>query len=120
MATLKKSAAAKAPPRAAPKADVVPITARPVAPRKDDDLAAMCKALGHPVRLQIVRMLARHGKCYFGPIADAVAVAPSTASQHISVLKDAGIIKGWADEQRSCYCVDSARLAQLKGLIGDL
>lgn len=95
-------------------ADVVPI-----APA-DENLAAMCKALGHPVRLQIVRMLARHGKCYFGSIADAVAVAPSTASQHLSVLKEAGLIKGWADEQRSCYCVDQERLARLTKLIGAL
>jgi ArsR family transcriptional regulator len=98
-----------------PGAEVVPI-----ATAADDDLAAMCKALGHPVRLQIVRMLARHGKCYFGSIADAVAVAPSTASQHLSVLKDAGLIKGWADEQRSCYCVDQERLTRLTKLVGGL
>jgi ArsR family transcriptional regulator len=86
----------------------------------DADLAAMCKALGHPVRLQIVRMLARHAKCYFGSIADALAVAPSTASQHLTVLKEAGLIKGWADAQRSCYCVDQERLARLRKLITDI
>jgi ArsR family transcriptional regulator len=85
-----------------------------------EDLAAMCKALGHPVRVQIVRMLAQHGKCYFGSIADAVSVAPSTASQHISVLKEAGLIKGWADEQRSCYCVDQERLAWVAKLLAAL
>jgi len=95
--------------------DVVPITTA-----VDDELAAMCKALGHPVRLQIVRMLARHGKCYFGSIADAVSVAPSTASQHVSVLKEAGLIKGWADEQRSCYCVNPDQLARVIKLLGAL
>lgn len=97
------------------RAEVVPISA-PL----DQDLAAMCKALGHPVRLQIVRMLARHGKCYFGSIAEAVRVAPSTASEHLSVLKKAGLIKGWADEQRSCYCVDQERVARLTKLIAGL
>src|SRR5580765_4207650 len=54
---------------AAPKAaEIVPITKM-----ADEELAAMCKALGHPVRIQIVRMLARHGQCYFGSIADAVS-----------------------------------------------
>jgi ArsR family transcriptional regulator len=90
------------------------------APAADEDLALMCKALGHPVRIQILRMLAQHGRCYFGSIADAVAVAPSTASQHLSVLKEAGLIKGWADEQRSCYCVDQERVARLAKLIGAL
>jgi ArsR family transcriptional regulator len=92
----------------------------PLAKVLEDDLAAMCKALGHPVRVQIVRMLAEHGKCYFGSIADAVSVAPSTASQHLTVLKEAGLIKGWADEQRSCYCVDQERLARLRKLITDI
>jgi ArsR family transcriptional regulator len=100
---------------AAARADVVPIGAA-----ADAELATMCKALGHPVRLQIVRMLARYGRCYFGSIAEAVAVAPSTASQHMSVLKDAGLIKGWADEQRSCYCVDKDRLVRVAKLIGAL
>jgi ArsR family transcriptional regulator len=102
-------------PASARAAEVVPIGAA-----ADDELAAMCKALGHPVRLQIVRMLARYGRCYFGSIAEAVSVAPSTASQHISVLKEAGLIKGWADEQRSCYCVDKDRLARVAKLIGAL
>jgi ArsR family transcriptional regulator len=96
-------------------ADVAPISSA-----ADEELAVMCKALGHPVRVQIVRMLARHGKCYFGSIADALSVAPSTASQHISVLKEAGLIKGWADEQRSCYCVDQGRLARVSKLIEGL
>ena len=112
-ATKKSAAAAARPPPA--RAQVVPI-----APAHDDDLASMFKALGHPVRMQILRMLARHGSCYFGSIADALAVAPSTASQHVSVLKEAGLVKGWADEQRSCYCVDAQRLARLKALVGDL
>jgi len=106
--------------RTAPRAlqDDATVVLLPAAP--DAELAALCKALGHPVRLQIVRMLARHGKCYFGPIADAVSVAPSTASQHLTVLKEAGLIKGWADAQRSCYCVDPAKLTRLRKLIGDL
>jgi ArsR family transcriptional regulator len=86
----------------------------------DAELAAMCKALGHPVRVQIVRMLARYGQCYFGSIAEAVSVAPSTASQHVSVLKEAGLIKGSHDEQRSCYCVDHDRLARVAKLIEGL
>jgi ArsR family transcriptional regulator len=92
----------------------------PIRTGADAELAAMCKALGHPVRVQIVRMLARYGRCYFGSIAEAVSVAPSTASQHVSVLKEAGLIKGCHDEQRSCYCVDPDRLARVAKLIEGL
>lgn len=85
-----------------------------------DELALLCKALGHPARVQLLRHLAQHGECYFGSLADVVALAPSTISQHMSILKDAGLVSGSADEQRTCYCINPRRLQQLKGLFGAL
>lgn len=85
-----------------------------------DDLAAMCKAIGHPARLQLLRHLIQHGDCYFGSLADVLPLAPSTISKHVSILKDAGLIEGSSDEQRVCYCVKAERLAQLKTMIGAL
>ena len=80
----------------------------------------MCKALGHPARIQLLNYLAAYGACYFGSLADILPLAASTISQHVSVLKQAGLIIGSADEQRVCYCVNADRLNQLKQMIANL
>ncbi|WP_338768926.1 metalloregulator ArsR/SmtB family transcription factor [Massilia sp. METH4] len=83
-----------------------------------DDLAVMCKALGHPARVQLLKHLAEYGACYFGNLTDFLPLAPSTVSQHVTILKQSGLILGSSDEQRVCYCVNPDRLAQLKQMIG--
>lgn len=85
-----------------------------------DDVALMCKALGHPARVQLLKYLSAYGACYFGSLADVLPLAASTISQHVTILKQAGLILGSSDEQRVCYCVNPERLAQLKLLIGGL
>jgi ArsR family transcriptional regulator len=85
-----------------------------------EDLALMCKALGHPARVQLLNYLSAYGACYFGSLTDILPLAASTISQHVSVLKQAGLIIGSSDEQRGCYCVNAERLAQLKLVIGSL
>jgi ArsR family transcriptional regulator len=85
-----------------------------------DDLALMAKALGHPARVKLLKHLADFGGCFFGSLADVVGLAPSTTSQHITILKEAGLIEGSSDEKRVCYCVNIARLAQFKKLIAGL
>ena len=85
-----------------------------------DELAALCKALAHPARVQLLRYLAGYGACYFGSLADVLPLAPSTISQHVTILKQAGLILGSADEQRVCYCINPERLQHLKQLINCL
>ena len=102
-------------PACAPRREASPAPAVDV-----DDMAMLLKALGHPARLQILRYLAEQGNCYFGSLSDVVGLAPSTTSQHVKVLKDAGLVDGSAEEQRTCYCVNAERLAQLKRLVGSL
>ena len=72
----------------------------------------LCKALAHPARVQLLRYLAAYGACYFGSLADVLPLAPSTISQHVTILKQAGLILGSSDEQRVCYCVNPERLEQ--------
>jgi len=92
-----------------------------VAPGLDvDELALLCKALGHPARIRILRHLADSGTCFFGNFAEAIDLAPSTVSQHVSILKEAGLIRGAADARRTCYCVQPERLAMLRKLIAAL
>ncbi len=73
-------------------------------------LAAWAKALGHPARLRIVEVLLRHGGCMCGDIVDHLDLAQSTVSQHLKMLKEAGLIRGSIDGPRVCYCVDPLAL----------
>jgi len=94
---------------------------RPVeGPEADDELAALAKALGHPARVQIMRLLVRREACICGDIVDELPLAQSTVSQHLKVLKDAGLIRGDIDGPRVCYCVEPRVLRRLKALVGSL
>ena len=81
---------------------------------KDQQMAATFKALGHPVRIQIVRQLIKYGACFGGDISAQLPVAASTTSQHLKILKEAGIITGTVDGPRRCYCVKKQAFHDLK------
>ena len=83
--------------------------------KSDQQAAAWFKALGHPVRVQIVRLLNEKGTCFGGDISSELPVAASTTSQHLKILKEAGIITGTIDGPRRCYCIRSEALDELKG-----
>lgn len=86
----------------------------------DARLAKLAKALGHPARVAILRLLAHHQGCIVGDIVDEIPLAQSTISQHLKQLKNAGLIRGEIDGPRICYCIEPNTLAQLKRLINDL
>ena len=94
---------------------------RPVeGPDADEELALLAKAVGHPARVQILRLLARRSTCVCGDIVDELPLAQSTVSQHLKVLKEAGLIKGEIDGPRVCYCLEPRTLRRLRALIGSL
>jgi ArsR family transcriptional regulator, arsenate/arsenite/antimonite-responsive transcriptional repressor len=94
---------------------------RPVeGPEADDELARLAKALGHPARVQILRLLVRREACICGDIVDELPLAQSTVSQHLKVLKEAGLIRGDIDGPRVCYCIEPRALRRLKALVGSL
>ena len=86
----------------------------------DEELAMLAKALGHPARVQILRLLVRKDACICGDIVDELPLAQSTVSQHLKVLKTAGMIRGEIDGPRVCYCIEPRTLRRLKALIGGL
>lgn len=86
----------------------------------DEELAAFAKAIGHPARVQILRLLARQSACVCGDIVDEIPLAQSTVSQHLKVLKDVGLIRGEVDGPRVCYCLEPRTLRRLKALVGGL
>lgn len=86
----------------------------------DDELALLSKALGHPARVRIVRLLVRKNACVCGDLVDELPLAQSTVSQHLKVLKDAGLVRGDIDGPRVCYCIEPRTLRRLKALVGGL
>ena len=86
----------------------------------DEELAALCKALGHPVRVKILRMLAEKNACVCGDIVEELPLAQSTVSQHLKILKEAGLVRGDVDGPRVCYCIEPRGLRRLRALVGIL
>ena len=108
-------------PCAPPSTPRAPPDLRPVeGAEADDELATFAKALGHPARVQIMRLLVRREACICGDIVDELPLAQSTVSQHLKVLKDAGLIRGEIDGPRVCYCVEPRAMRRLKALVGGL
>lgn len=81
---------------------------------QDDDIANVMRALGHPVRLSILRILAnqREGNCCCTDVTQSLPLAQSTVSQHIKVLLDAGLVERHSKGTRNCYSLRADRLAQ--------
>jgi ArsR family transcriptional regulator, arsenate/arsenite/antimonite-responsive transcriptional repressor len=86
----------------------------------DERLAALAKALAHPARLKILLLLARTPGCIGGEIVQAVGLAQSTVSEHLRILKAAGVIEGQIDPPRVCYALAPGALAPLAALISAL
>jgi ArsR family transcriptional regulator, arsenate/arsenite/antimonite-responsive transcriptional repressor len=77
-------------------------------------LAEYAKALSHPARVAILKMLAEVGVCICGEIVGELPLAQATVSQHLKVLKEAGLLKGDVEGPRSCYCIDPEGVAAFK------
>jgi ArsR family transcriptional regulator len=86
----------------------------------DLELAALARALGHPARVAILRMLARSGECICGGIVDRLPLAQPTVSQHLKVLKEADLIQGEVEGPRVCYCVKPETVNRLRTLLNEL
>lgn len=73
---------------------------------KENRLAKYAKALAHPARIAILKLLATKRTCICGDIVDELPLSQSTVSQHLKELKEAGLIKGEIEGVRICYCID--------------
>ncbi len=83
-------------------------------------LARLAKAVAHPARVAIIRLLVRQEGCIVGDIVGELPLAQSTVSQHLKQLKEAGLIRGDVDGPRVCYCVEPGAVALLKALVESL
>ncbi|MFH1915585.1 MAG: metalloregulator ArsR/SmtB family transcription factor [Pseudomonadota bacterium] len=82
-------------------------------PLDSDALAEGLKALGHPARIQILAHLLKEDRCLCGGIVEIMPLAQSTVSQHLKVLKQAGLVRGEVEGPRTCYCADRDALRRL-------
>lgn len=84
------------------------------------DLARIAKALGHPARIEILRMLLSRQTCIGCDIADRVGLAASTTSEHLRILKDAGLIRGEIAHPRVCYALAPGAVEPLLQFLNEL
>jgi ArsR family transcriptional regulator len=101
-----------------PSLEVLPV---PTVPAEiDQEVALVAKALAHPARVQILRILLARSTCTCGEIVEALPLAQATVSQHLKVLKEAGLIRGEVEGARVCYCADLHRLHRFNNMLDTL
>ncbi|HEY0920092.1 ArsR/SmtB family transcription factor [Devosia sp.] len=92
-------------------------TVAPTPSIEADQIASIAKALAHPARVRIITFLLSKPGCIGGDIVDQVGLAQSTVSEHLRILKDAGIVTGAIDYPRICYSLDPSALVPIRDLI---
>ena len=86
-------------------------------PEEDAELARIAKALGHPMRVRLLRLLVERRSCQCGELVAELPISQATVSQHLKVLKEAGLVRGEIDGLRACYCGNPERLERLLELL---
>lgn len=96
----------------------VPMASRePLTEANEAALAKLAWAIAHPARVRILSLLLARKTCVCGELVDAMPLAQSTVSQHLKILKEAGLVQGEIDGPKVCYCVNQAGFARLKQLV---
>ncbi len=85
-----------------------------------EQLARFAKALGHPVRIEIMKHLIRCSCCYTGDLVEILPLAQSTVSQHLKELKDAGLIQGEIEPPKVKYCINQINWQNARKLFAEL
>lgn len=85
---------------------------------KQNQIALLAKALGHPARVAIIEYLMSVDTCICGDIVNVLPLAQPTVSQHLKELKNAGLIKGSIEGNAICYCIDENALDILQSYFG--
>lgn len=81
---------------------------------KQNEIAMLAKALGHPARVAIIEYLMQVDSCICGDIVNELPLAQPTVSQHLKELKNSGLIKGNIEGNAICYCIDEKNLKTLQ------
>jgi DNA-binding transcriptional ArsR family regulator len=84
---------------------------------RQNELATIAKALGHPARIAIVEHLLKVDQCICGDIVNELPLSQPTVSQHLRELKSVGIIKGNVEGTSVCYCIDKEKWLGIRQLL---
>jgi DNA-binding transcriptional ArsR family regulator len=87
---------------------------------KQNAIAILAKALGHPARVAIIEYLMKVDTCICGDIVNELPLAQPTVSQHLKELKNAGLIKGSIEGNAICYCIDEKALTKLQAYLANI
>lgn len=87
---------------------------------KQNEIAILTKALGHPARIAIIEYLLKVNACICGDIVNVLPLAQPTVSQHLKELKNAGIIKGDIEGNTVCYCINEKVINKLQAYFTDV
>ena len=82
--------------------------------KKQNEIAILAKALGHPARIAILEYLLKVNTCICGDIVNELPLAQPTISQHLKELKNAGLIKGTIEGNAICYCINETTLTKMR------
>lgn len=85
-----------------------------------EKLARIAKALGHPARIAIMNFLANQESCYFGEIHEVLPICKATVSQHLTELKNAGLIQGEVIQPKVKYCICRENWIEAKAIFSEL
>lgn len=87
---------------------------------KQNTIATLAKALGHPARIAIMEYLLKVNECICGDIVNELPLAQPTVSQHLKELKNAGLIKGNIEGNSICYCIDGKAIEKLQSYFANI
>lgn len=87
---------------------------------RDNRIARYAKALAHPARVAILRVLIQRNACVCGDLVDELPLSQSTVSQHLKELKEAGLIQGDIEGRTVCYCIDAKAWAAAREQLAEL
>ncbi|MBX9450173.1 MAG: metalloregulator ArsR/SmtB family transcription factor [Taibaiella sp.] len=87
---------------------------------RQNQMATLAKALGHPARIAIIEYLMKVNTCICGDIVNELPLAQPTVSQHLKELKNAGLIKGNIEGNAICYCLDETKFKVLEDYFSNI
>jgi len=82
-----------------------------------DQIAGLAKALAHPARVRVVETLLRRQTCIGCDIVEEIGLAASTTSEHLRILKEAGLIVGEIARPRVCYSLNPKAVLPLRAFL---
>jgi len=91
-----------------------------IMPRSASHFAPFAKAMGHPTRIAILKFLASRNECFFGDIHEVLPISKATVSQHLSQLKNAGLIQGEIFSPKVKYCINPEKWEIAQVLFNEL